>query len=71
MRLALGERAAIVMPARFVVTRSGVDYVRVLNPGGGLDEVPVQLSAGAIAGQVEVLSGLSVGDTLVAPGPQR
>ncbi len=70
VRLALGERAAIVIPARFVISRSGVDYVRVLNAGGGLDEVPVQLAAGAAAGQLEVLSGVSVGDTLVAPGPQ-
>ena len=69
VRLGLGERQALVIPSRFVVTRSGVDYVRVLGAAGGADEIPVQLAPGAAPGQVEVLSGLAPGDTIVAPPP--
>jgi RND family efflux transporter MFP subunit len=71
MRLALGARQALVIPARFVLSRSGVDYVRVLGPDGGADEVPVELAPGPAAGEVEVLSGLAPGDTLVLPGAGR
>lgn len=67
VRLALGRRQALVVPSRFVVTRSGVDYVRVLGPAGASDEVPVELAPAASSGQVEVLSGLAPGDTIIAP----
>jgi len=74
VRLALGQRQAIVIPARFVVTHAGVDFVRVLS-GGGVDESPVQLAPGPTPGTMEVLSGVAAGDTLVAPaapaGPAR
>jgi RND family efflux transporter MFP subunit len=71
VRLALGERQALVIPDRFVVTRSGVDYARLVSPNGGADDVPVQLAPGPSPGEVEVLSGLSPGDTLLAPGAGR
>jgi RND family efflux transporter MFP subunit len=71
MRLALGQRQALIAPARFIVTRSGVDYARVLAADGGADDVPVEVVAGADPGQVEVLSGLRAGDVLVAPDAAR
>jgi RND family efflux transporter MFP subunit len=70
LRLALGERLALVIPARFVMTRSGVDYARVLTPSGAADDVPIQTTP-AGPGLIEVLSGLSAGDTLVPPGPAQ
>jgi RND family efflux transporter MFP subunit len=71
MRLALGQRQALVIPARFVVTRSGVDYAQVVGPGGGVDQVPIEATPGPEPGQVEVLSGLANGDVLIAPGARR
>lgn len=67
VRMALGLRQGLVVPQRFVVTRSGVDYVRVLSRGGSVEEAPVQLAPGPAAGVVEALSGLAPGDVLVAP----
>lgn len=65
-----GERTALVAPRRFVATRYGIDYVRVVGRDGRAMEVAVQL-AHAPAGEpeVEVLSGLAAGDVLVAPVP--
>ncbi|HVN01206.1 MAG TPA: efflux RND transporter periplasmic adaptor subunit [Caulobacteraceae bacterium] len=71
LRLALGQRQALLVPVRFVITRSGVDYVRVLEPDGTADETPVQVAPGPSAMQVEVLSGAAAGDVLVAPGAGR
>jgi RND family efflux transporter MFP subunit len=67
LRLALGQRQALLIPSRFVVTRSGIDYVRVLGAAGTADEVPVEIAPGPAAGEVEALSGVAPGDTLVAP----
>lgn len=71
VRLALGQRQALVIPNRFVVTRSGVDYVRVQDAAGGAVDVPVQLAPGPAPGQVEALSGVAPGDVLVGPAPSR
>lgn len=68
-RLRVGSRNALIAPSRFMVSRYGVDYVRVLGPKGAAD-VPVQLAPGPDAGAVEILSGLSPGDTLLVPGPR-
>jgi RND family efflux transporter MFP subunit len=68
VRLAIGQRQAIVIPARYVVTRSGVDYARVVVSGGAIDEAPIEMAPGPGPDQVEVLSGLKPGDTLVPPG---
>jgi RND family efflux transporter MFP subunit len=65
-----GERKAFVVPARFVSTRFGVDYVTVRRDQGTI-EVPVQrgreLPRPDMPDGVEVLSGLRAGDQLVAP----
>lgn len=70
VRLAMGQRQALVVPRRFVVTRSGVDYVR-LATAAGVEEAPVQLAPGPSPDLAEVLSGLAAGDTLVAPRAGR
>jgi RND family efflux transporter MFP subunit len=66
-----GERKAFVVPARFVSTRFGIDYVRLQVDGRTPIDVPVQrgrdLPSPEIADGIEILSGLKAGDQLVAP----
>ncbi|UTP41117.1 efflux RND transporter periplasmic adaptor subunit [Phenylobacterium sp. LH3H17] len=71
VRIKVGERKALTVPARFVATRFGIDFVRVLGAGGQASDVAVQITGGSAPGQVEVLSGLSPGDTILAQGPAR
>ncbi|WP_425376159.1 efflux RND transporter periplasmic adaptor subunit [Rhodoplanes roseus] len=65
-----GERSAVTVPARFVTTRFGIDYVRLARDGGTID-VPVQrgrtIQVPARPDAVEILSGLLPGDRLVSP----
>jgi RND family efflux transporter MFP subunit len=70
-RVQIGERQALVVPSRFVIGRFGVDYVRLLARDGSAHEAPVQTAPLPQAGEVEILSGLAPGDTLVAPGGGR
>lgn len=63
-----GKRSTFAVPRRFVTQKGGLTFVRL----AGLGEVPVQLGApiretGAGEDRVEILSGLSAGDTVVAP----
>lgn len=60
----IGERQAIVIPRRYVATRFGVDYARLVGTDGVISESPIQTRAGATADTVEVLSGLRLGDVL-------
>jgi multidrug efflux pump subunit AcrA (membrane-fusion protein) len=66
-----GERMAFVVPAGFVSTRFGIDYVRVRAGEKGAIDVPVQrgrdLPRPEMPDGVEILSGISVGDRLVRP----
>jgi RND family efflux transporter MFP subunit len=70
----VGERRAIIIPARYIVTRFGVDYVRLERAAGGAIEAPVQ-RGGAIPTDkmpdgIEILSGLNRGDAILpAPAP--
>lgn len=63
-----GTRSAIVIPARYVTTRFGVDYVTI-DTKGGLIDVPVQrgrdLPRPDMPDGLEILSGLRGGDQLV------
>lgn len=64
-------RPAIVIPASYLTTRFGSDYVLVRAADGSATETPVQPGqsvalAGGVAG-IEILSGLKPGDTMVAP----
>lgn len=68
VRIKVGQRNALVVPARFVAHRYGIDYVRVVDHAGGASDVAVQLAPTGDPGKVEVLSGLANGDVIVAPG---
>lgn len=68
--VAVGTRPAIVIPADYLTTRFGVDYVRLAAKSGPLD-IPVQRGQGiaveGIVDGVEILSGLKPGDVLLRP----
>ena len=68
--VAVGTRPAFVIPADYITTRFGVDYVRLAAKSGPLD-IPVQRGQGiaveGIADGVEILSGLKPGDVLLRP----
>jgi multidrug efflux pump subunit AcrA (membrane-fusion protein) len=63
-----GERSAFVIPASFVVTRFGVDYVRLRKDERTVVDVPVQrgrdLPRPDMPDGLEILSGLTIGDRL-------
>jgi multidrug efflux pump subunit AcrA (membrane-fusion protein) len=63
--ISVAERTALLVPHAAVVTRNGVDYVRVAGDGAPLD-VPVIIGR-ARDGRVEILSGLRAGDHVVTP----
>jgi RND family efflux transporter MFP subunit len=66
-----GEREAFVIPAGFVITRFGIDYVRVKGQQSEPVDVPVQrgrmLPRPDMRDGLEILSGLKTGDRLVRP----
>jgi RND family efflux transporter MFP subunit len=65
-----GQRDAFVIPARYVTTRFGIDYVQ-LQQGTQTVSVPVQrgraLPSADLPDGLEILSGLRAGDQLVQP----
>lgn len=67
----VGQRRAIVVPAAYIDTRYGADYVRLSRAGSAID-VPVQLGAPLplpdMSDGVEVLSGLRDGDVILPAG---
>jgi len=69
--LPVGQRQALIVPARLVFARFGVDYVRLVAKDGSASDAPVQTAPTASAGLVEILSGLAAGDVIVAPGAGR
>ena len=68
--IASGERPAFVIPADYVRTRFGIDYVQ-LRRGDAIIEVPVQrgreLPTSDLPNGLEILSGIRAGDQLVRP----
>lgn len=66
-----GDRMAFIVPASFITTRFGVDYVRLRTDGGAEMDVPVQrgreLPRPDLPDGIEILSGLNAGDRLVKP----
>ena len=62
-RVASGSHHAVLIPKQFVTTRFGLDTVNVVARDGTAMRVPVQ-TAPADGGNVEILSGVSAGDTL-------
>ena len=65
----VGERAALLVPANAVATRSGIDFVTVEEGGAQAARAVVLGEAHYEAGEafVEVLTGLASGDVVVAP----
>ena len=65
-----GTRPGIVIPAPLVLTRYGVDYVR-LRTAAGVVEAPVQRGRDQptpeLPDGLEILSGINAGDVLVGP----
>ena len=65
-----GTRTGVVVPETFIITRFGLDTVR-LHRDGGLIEVPVQRGqphpTPPLPDGIEILSGLHAGDELVRP----
>lgn len=65
-----GSRPAFVIPAGYVRTRYGIDYVQVVQSGRTID-VPVQrgreFPTPALPDGLEILSGIRAGDQLVRP----
>jgi RND family efflux transporter MFP subunit len=65
-----GARTAIVIPASYVITRFGIDYVKIRRNNSAID-MPVQrgrdLPRPDMPDGLEILSGLSAGDQLVRP----
>ena len=68
--IASGERPAFVIPADYVKTRFGIDYVQ-LRRGDATVDVPVQrgreLPTSDRPSGLEILSGIRAGDQLVRP----
>ena len=66
-----GVRQAIVVPAGFVFTRFGLDYVRVQQKAGAPIDVPVQrgqpMPTKAMPDGLQILAGLTPGEVLVRP----
>jgi RND family efflux transporter MFP subunit len=64
-----GERTAIVVPASYIDTRYGADYVRLSRKGGIVIEVPIQRGAPVplddMPDGIEILSGLRAGDEIL------
>ncbi|MCB9979333.1 MAG: efflux RND transporter periplasmic adaptor subunit [Rhodospirillales bacterium] len=71
VRISGGERQAFVVPASYVVTRFGIDHVRLKGADGAVMEAPVQMGVAVpledVPDGVEILSGLRDGDVLVTP----
>jgi RND family efflux transporter MFP subunit len=65
-----GERTALVIPASYVTTRFGIDYVEIQTSDGTVD-VPVQRGRDRpspdLPDGLEILSGIRPGDRLVRP----
>lgn len=68
--ISAGRRNAIVIPMKLIVTRSGIDYVKLRLKSGEAIDVPVQrgqeIRRPTYQG-IEILSGLAPGDRLLAP----
>jgi len=67
-RIEAGSRKKLFAPRSTLSTRYGIDYVTILQKDGSAITVPVQTAPADDAGSVEILSGVSAGDTLIGSG---
>lgn len=63
--VSLGRRQAVIVPRRYVTTRYGLDYVRLVQPGGPVIETTVE-TAPYDGDRLEILGGLNAGDRIAA-----
>lgn len=70
--ISAGTRPGFVIPADYVETRFGLDYVRLRRPDGSVADTPVQRGeprpSAAMPDGLEILSGVRSGDVLMHPG---
>ena len=64
-RVETGTRKVLLVPASYVSTRYGIDYVVLLAKDGSAAQVPVQTTPSSEADMIEILSGAASGDTLI------
>lgn len=69
--LDVGSRTGMTLPRRFVTNRFGIDYVELAANDGSATSVPVQTAPTRDPGQIEIISGVSGGDVLIAASPAR
>jgi hypothetical protein len=65
VELPVGERQALLVPRAAVATRSGIDFVTILE--GGVEVARAVVLGEAVGERVEVLTGLRAGDEMVVP----
>lgn len=65
----VGSREALLVPQAAVATRSGLDFVRVAEGGGAVERAVVPGETVMRDGEafVEILTGLTAGETIVVP----
>ncbi|OYY72096.1 MAG: efflux transporter periplasmic adaptor subunit [Sphingomonas sp. 28-63-12] len=61
-----GMRGALIVPQAYVTRAYGIDTVTVLAADGSAASVPVQTAPSGDPSKVEILSGVTLGDTLIA-----
>lgn len=73
--ISAGRRPTIVVPAAYVMKRHGLDFVRIVNGQGKAFDAVVQLGQSVPAdgkpADIEILSGLKPGDTILRAGAGR
>lgn len=65
VELPVGERQALLVPSSVVATRSGIDFVTVIE--GGAEVARAVILGQTVGDRVEVLSGLRADDEVVVP----
>lgn len=70
-RVKVGARQAMIIPRKYVSTRYGIDYTRLVRADQSVSETPIQTTAGPTADTLEVLSGLRAGDVLTPVGAAK
>lgn len=69
--IGVGQRMAIVLPRRYVTTRYGLDYVRLVQKDGRVMETTIQTAPTGDPQSLEILGGLSSGDAVAPYGAVR
>jgi RND family efflux transporter MFP subunit len=69
VEIPVARRAALMVPKAAVITRSGIDFVKIEESGATVERAVIigEMSAADSSKQVEVLTGLVAGDVVVTP----